>query len=1020
MILADAGTHIRVNPENPFHLRSFSNPISATNKLFSQFFNVFIVHNISLLHITLAMKRLLLAIFALFTVACAQAQLLTWTPQFPTENDNSQTLAITVDATLGNRDLLNYTPPTDVFVHIGVITNLSTGPSDWKYSKFTWATTPATANATPAGTNKWTYTITGSLRTFFGITNASESIQKIAILFRNGAGTKVQRNADGGDMYLPVYPSGQFNTRVQLPARTPNYTMTPDAVNWNIGTSFNIQGVASAPSTMKLYHNGTQVGTTATGASSVSASSTVTTQGQQVIVVEANNGTTTKYDTIKIFVGPTTSPTLAMPAGLVDGINYGSDPTKVSLVLRAPGKNKVTVVGDFNNWLEDLNYVMNKTPDGKFFWITISGLTPGQQYGFQYKVDDAIKIADPYSELVLDPWNDQFINTTPNTNTYPNLKAYPAGLTTGVVGVLQTQAPAYNWASNSYARPDKRGIITYELLMRDFLEKHDWKTMIDTLNYLQKLGVNALEIMPINEFEGNLSWGYNPDFYFSPDKYYGPANDLKRFVDSAHARGIAVIMDIALNHSFGLSPMVQLYWDAANNRPAANNPWFNQTDRHPFGVGYDINHQSADTRYWVSRILQYWTNTFRIDGFRFDLSKGFTQNQTNNVNDWSNFDQSRIDIWKAYYDTLQAKAPGAYSILEHFAANSEETILANYGHLFWGNLHGNYKEAALGFATNSASSLNWALHTDRGWNQPHLMTYAESHDEERLMVEMKSFGNNTQASYNVRDENIALKRMELVGAFLFTIPGPKMIWQFGELGYDYSINYCSNGSINTSCRTDAKPIKWDYLANANRKAVNEAWSKMIKLRFHPWYKDAFTSNRIGRQLDGNFRWLQVTTDTSNMTVVGNFDVVPQTGTVTFQNAGTWYNLMDNSTISATGNPQSITLAPGEYRIYLNRNVNNSGTTAVPNLRTTGNDLDAGVYPNPATDWFKVDLYLPAAGNASFDLLNANGQLVRNLRQGFLPRGRQELRMQRNGAPAGAYFLRITSKSGNRILPIILQ
>jgi 1,4-alpha-glucan branching enzyme len=970
------------------------------------------------------MKRLLLAMIALITAVCAQAQLLTWTPPFPTENDNAQTLAITVDATKGNQGLLNYTPNTDVYVHIGVITNLSTGPSDWKYSKFTWATTPATGNATYTGTNKWTYTITGSLRTFFGITNASETIQKIAILFRNGAGTSVQRNTDQGDMYIPVYPSGEFNTRVQLPARQPNYTMTPEAVNWNIGTAFNIQGVASAPSAMKLYHNGTQVAA-ATGVSTLSGSGTVTTQGQQVIVVEANNGTSTKYDTIKIFVGPAASPVLALPAGYVDGINYGSDATKVTLVLRAPGKNKVTVIGDFNNWLEDLNYVMNKTPDGKFFWLTISGLTPGTQYGFQYKVDDAIKIADPYSELVLDPYNDQYINTAPNPNTYPALKPYPTGLTTGVVGVLQTAAPAYNWSSSSYSRPDKRTLVTYELLMRDFLVNHDWKTMVDTLNYFQKLGVNALEIMPFNEFEGNLSWGYNPDFYFAPDKYYGPANDLKRFIDSAHARGIAVVMDIALNHSFGLSPMVQLYWDAANNRPATTNPWFNPVAKHAYNVGYDINHSSPDTRYWVSRILQYWTNTFKVDGFRFDLSKGFTQNQTCDANGgacdvgaWGNYDQSRIDIWKAYYDTLQLKAPGAYSILEHFAANSEETVLANYGHLLWGNLSGNYQQSAIGFASTNAS-LDWGLFTTRGWASPHLMTYAESHDEERLMYKMLTSGN-TSGSYSTRDLNTALKRMELVGAFLFTIPGPKMLWQFGELGYDYPINYCSNGSISDACRTNEKPIRWDYLANANRKAVNDVWSKLIKLRFHPWFKNNFISNRIGRQLDGPFRWLQITTDTSNICVVGNFDVNPVTGTVTFQNGGTWYNYLDGSTYTATGAPQSITLAPGEYRVYLNRNVNNSVNTAVPTLRTTGTALDAGVYPNPAGGQFTVDLYQPAAGSTSFDLLNANGQIVSHLRQSFIPRGRQQITLARNGVAAGVYYLRITSKSGNRILPLILQ
>ncbi len=161
--------------------------------------------------------------------------------------------------------------------------------------------------------------------------------------------------------------------------------------------------------------------------------------------------------------------------------------------------------------------------------------------------------------------------------------------------------------------------------------------------------------MPFNEFEGNESWGYNPDFYFAPDKYYGPKNTLKEFIDSCHKKGMAVIMDIALNHSFGLSPMVQLYFDAANNRPAANNPWFNPVPKHAFNVGYDMNHESLATRYFVSRVVEHWLTEYKIDGFRFDLSKGFTQVQTCdasgnncNVNNWGNYDASR----RSHLETL--------------------------------------------------------------------------------------------------------------------------------------------------------------------------------------------------------------------------------------------------------------------------------------------------------------------------------------------------------------------------------
>ncbi len=98
-------------------------------------------------------------------------------------------------------------------------------------------------------------------------------------------------------------------------------------------------------------------------------------------------------------------------------------------------------------------------------------------------------------------------------------------------------------------------------MVRDFIAAGNWQTLKDTLNYLKKLGVNAIEVMPFNNFEGASSWGYNPNFYFAPDKVYGTATALKQFIDACHQNGMAVIMDMVLNHSFGSSPMVQMYFD---------------------------------------------------------------------------------------------------------------------------------------------------------------------------------------------------------------------------------------------------------------------------------------------------------------------------------------------------------------------------------------------------------------------------------------------------------------------------
>ena len=960
------------------------------------------------------MKRMLLLAMAAFAVLVGNAQLLTWSPAFPKETDN---ITITVDATKGNKGLQGFNG--DVYVHIGAITNLSTGPSNWLHAPFTWGSTAVAAKATAAGTNKWSFTVNNP-RSFFGLA-AGETLRYIAILFRKGGCTddcSKQANADGSDMYVPIYTDA-LAVRIDNPPSEPKYAPTPELQNWIVGTNFSITANASKPSAMKLYHNGTVIAS-GTSVQTLAGNSTVTAIGNQKIVAEANDGTSTQYDTLDVFVSPAGSPEAPLPAGMRDGINYESG-TTVTLVLRAPGKNKAVVIGDFNSWTPQVSHIMNKTPDGKFFWVRLEGLTSGTEYAYQYVVDDNIKIADPYAEKVLDPNNDQFISAA----TYPGLKPYPAGQT-GIVGVFQPGKPAYNWAVPSFTRPDKRGLVVYELLLRDFVAAHNWKTLQDSLDYLKTLGINAIELMPFNEFEGNESWGYNPSFYFAPDKYYGTETALKTFIDSCHKKGIAVIMDIALNHSFGQSPMVQLYWDGANNRPAANNPWYNPVAKHAFNVGFDFNHNSNDTKYFVSRVVEHWLQQYKIDGFRFDLSKGFTQTQTCdnngnncNVGQWSAYDASRVALWKAYYDTTQLKSPNSYVILEHLSEDPEEKELSDYGMLFWGHLNHQYSQASMGHATEWDFSR--VLHTSRGFTKPHLVAYMESHDEERMMFRNLNFGN-VSGGYNIKDTATALKRIQMSASFFFTVPGPKMLWQFGELGYDYSINHCPNGTISNDCRLANKPIRWDYLNDSRRKEVYQTFSKLINLRHHSWYREAFLSGAVTRDFSGPVKWMRVNSgDTSQIVVIGNFDVASQFGSVTFPTSGTWFDYLQNTPFTATGTPQSFSLQPGQFYVFVNRNVANVATTPVANIPWNGTTLEAKVFPNPViTSGYTIELKLPQSGAVTIDLYNVLGQYVHTVHKGFLTQGTRRLSIGNNAPSKGNYYLKVQTKSETKTIQVTIQ
>jgi 1,4-alpha-glucan branching enzyme len=952
-------------------------------------------------------KFLLKAFVCLFLFAnTTQAQLLSVSPSFPQDN---ATITITVDCSKGNQGLFNYSNTGDVYVHTGVITNLSTSSSNWLYVKFNqnFNTPNPALLATSLGNNKYSFTI-NNIRTFYGVP-AGETIKKIAILFRNGAGTVVQRNSDASDMYIPVYDASLAGMFTQ-PLFEPRYLPVPEPIQKNVGDPIAVAFASSQFAGLSLFFNGSLINNIA-NADSIYANPVITAAGAQQIIATANNGTTTVSDTINFFVSSpaTTAP---LPAGTADGINYEPGDTSAVLVLRAPGKKTVNVIGDFNNWTQQSAYQMNKTPDGKFFWLRITGLTPATEYAYQYYVDGTLTIADPYSQKILDPANDQYIPAT----TYPNLKAYPTGKTTGIVSVLETKEPAYNWQANAYNRPDKHSLVIYELLVRDFVATHDWNTLKDTLSYLKNLGINTIEIMPFNEFEGNISWGYNPDFYFAPDKYYGPKNTLKAFIDQCHTNGIAVVMDIALNHSFGSSPMVQLYFDAANNRPDITNPWFNPVAKHADNVGYDMNHESLDTKYYVDRITSFWLTEYKLDGFRFDLAKGFTQKQTcdntgNNcdVDAWSAYDSSRVTIWKLYYDSIQSYVNNSYVILEHFAANTEETDLSNYGMMLWGNENYAFNQATMGYS--SGSDLSPALSTVRGWTQPSLVSYMESHDEERLMYKNINYGN-AAGSYNVKDMATGLKRNEMAAAFFFMMPGPKMIWQFGELGYDYSINTCQDGTINNNCRTDPKPIRWDYLQVVTRQRLHDIYAALLKLRANPLYKAAFVSNRVDQSLGNSFKWMRLTTDTSNIVVMGNFDVAVASGSVTFPGtAGTWYDYLTGGTITVSGAPQPFSLQPGEYHLYVNRNVTNVVTTPVFDVPNGQTALKITVLSNPVEANTQLKIDLPANGKLQISLYDAVGRLGGMYDAGYRAKGSYQFLLtdivnNRMVNTPGMYFVKV--------------
>ena len=740
--------------------------------------------------------------------------------------------------------------------------------------------------------------ITFKVSEFFGRTG----ITKIGFLVKakDGSGDKKTQ-----DFIVDV---GTFQLNLENPVS--NFSLLEN------GESLDISASSSIDAKFELYVN--EVLVNATSSLSKDYTYSLSIDDYSEISLKAIAGD--ESQSVIFYAAPKAEVTeAALPAGMKDGINYNpTTPTKATFVLHAPDKEVVHWIGSLNNWEISNDYLMNYDPAKDRFWISLDGLNPNSDILYQYLVDYSTAIADPYSHLILDPWNDQYIDA----DTYAGIPAYPQGKTTNAVTWFQTRTSTYNWTNTSFEKPAKEDLVIYELLLRDFDEDHSYQALIDRLDYLENLGINAIELMPVNEFDGNESWGYNPSFHMATDKYYGSPEMLKKLIDEAHQRGIAVIADIVFNHATGQNPYFRLYNDTngdTNGTPAADNPFFNQSAKHAYSVFYDFNHQYTGTQEYVKRIVQYWIDEFKFDGFRWDLTKGFTQNCTSSDEGCTgSYQADRVAIMKKYADYQWEIDDDSYVIFEHLGGNQEETEWAEYrldegkGIMLWSNLTGPYGEAIMGYHTGGKSDFDWASYKNRGWDEPRNIVYMESHDEERLMFKSLEYGNAT-GDYSVKNLSTALDRMSINAAFFFTVPGPKMIWQFGELGYDFSIDY--NGRVGN------KPIRWDYFQDTDRKDLYEDYSKLIALRnSEPIFDtDDFTIDADG---SNGIKTIHLNTsaagddEISKILIVGNFGVTAQAAQVEFQQTGAWYDLFNNNKKKTISNKQTtLNLAPGEWHIY---------------------------------------------------------------------------------------------------------
>lgn len=585
--------------------------------------------------------------------------------------------------------------------------------------------------------------------------------------------------------------------------------------------------------------------------------------------------------------------TKARPAGVTNGIYYGEDGTSVTLCTYAASKTvsakRVFLLGDMTDWKLKEEYQLYK--DGNYFWITLTGLESGKEYRFQYAVEraDGVKkqISDLYSEKVLHP-DDQYEPRTID----PNLLAYPAG-GDGYVTVIQPGKPQYQWsdATLNFKRPNKNNLVIYELWIYDYTSSRSLKGLMKRLDYIQNLGVNAIELMPVCEFDGNYNWGYSPNHYFAPDKAYGSETMYKEFIDECHKRGMAVILDMVFNHATGLNPMNKLY---PYGTDLASNPWFNVTAPHSDNVYEDWNHGFEPAHEMFIRALKYWLTEYKVDGFRLDLSHGLCSDKPN----------TSVGNLKDYYEKgVKAVSPDAYMICEHWGGNmgTERPQLISAGMQCWNNTSNAYCQTAMGWLKDG-DGFGEA-------NKDGYVSYCESHDEERMQYKCKKYGNgdlqtNTAARLARVPENVA---------FNVLLNGSHMLWMWEEIGYDFSINsdIDNKDAYNEKYRCSIKPrpdaLGRDYFTNADRVAAFTKCAQVITLRTQ-LMPEVFEGNPTSQSINSGSKLRKVQWG-SNVFVAANFDVTSNQA-VTLP-SGTWYDYLNGASV-ALG---TYTLAPGELKVF---------------------------------------------------------------------------------------------------------
>lgn len=542
--------------------------------------------------------------------------------------------------------------------------------------------------------------------------------------------------------------------------------------------------------------------------------------------------------------------------------------------LFAPYNKGAALIGSFSDWQE----IPMKRGDDGYFRTSVE-LEDGV-YKYKFRVQSNSWFFEP------EQWVDV---TDPCATDIDEL----SGKDDGVIHIKDGEriTDTYLWQHDDKPLPADQELVIYELHVGDFSGGEDdpyargkYKHVIEKLDYLCELGINAIELMPLKEYPGDYSWGYNPRHFFATESSYGSTAELKKLIDECHNRGIRVILDGIYNHSEASSPLTQIdhdYWYHHSPRDPDNNwgPEFNYEH-------YDEKLKIHPARKFIGETIRFWIEEYHLDGIRYDAARQI-----------ANYDFMH---WIVQEAKKTAGAKPFYNVAEHIP---ETTSITNVDGPMDGCWHDSFYHCILEHICGDIFDLERLKDVIDCKRQGFLgatnvVNYLTNHDHNHIMVEL---GNR-----EIFDEE-AFRRAKLGVAILMTAVGVPLIWMGEEFG-EYKPK-----------QPESSKIDWTLLGNDLNRSLFESYKGLTNLRKsnHALYTENidFIHENAEAKVLAYTRWNE---QGSRVVVIANFSENFLAGyhVPNFPSAGTWHEWTGNYDVESGDDGIITDLGPYEAKVFV--------------------------------------------------------------------------------------------------------